>query len=55
MFYQDWLFRRVYLFVPAQGMVGAFVKSFEDYPPRGLPASFSVGDALKMMSKPQHN
>lgn len=28
---------------------------FKEFPPRGLPASFSVGDALKMISKPQHN
>jgi arylsulfatase len=52
---EDWVFRRTYLLVPAQGIVGPFVKSFVDYPPRGLPASFSVGDALKMISKPQHN
>jgi len=55
MYWQDWMFRRVYVLVPAQGIVGAFVKSFKDFPPRGLPASFSVGDALKMMSKPHHN
>ena len=54
-YYGDWMFRRVYLLVPAQGVVAKFVKSFEEYPPRGLPASFSVGDALKMISKPQHN
>jgi arylsulfatase A-like enzyme len=53
--WQEWQFRRSYLLVPAQGIVGKFVKSFEEFPPRGLPASFSVGDALKMMSKPQHN
>jgi len=53
--YQEWMFRRSYLFVPAQGIVGKFVKSFKDYPPRGLPASFSVGDALKKISEPQHN
>jgi len=52
---EDWVFRRTYLLVPAQAIVGPFVKSFVDYPPRGLPASFSVGDALKMISKPQHN
>ena len=52
---EDWVFRRTYLLVPAQGIVAPFVKSFVDYPPRGLPASFSVGDALKMISKPQHN
>ena len=52
---QDWVFRRTYLLVPAQGIVGKFVKSFKDYPARGAPASFSVGDALKMMSKSQHH
>ena len=53
--YQEWMFRRGYVYVPAQGIVGGFVKSFKDYPPRGLPASFSVGDALKKISEPQHN
>jgi hypothetical protein len=31
------------------------VHAMRSYPPRGLPASFSVGDALKMISTPQHN
>jgi arylsulfatase len=53
--YDEWMFRRAYLFVPAQGIVGKFVMSFKDYPPRGLPASFSVGDALKKMSTPPHH
>ena len=53
--YDEWMFRRAYLFVPAQQFVGGFVKSFVDYPPRGLPSSFSVGDALKKISTPVHN
>ena len=53
--WQEWQFRRAYVLVPAQGIVGKFVKSFEEFPPRGLPASFSVGDALKKLSTPQHN
>jgi len=53
--YDEWMFRRAYLFVPAQGIVGKFVMSFKDYPPRGLPASFSVGDALKKISQHVHN
>jgi arylsulfatase len=53
--WQEWMFRRIYVLVPAQGIVGDFVKSFKDFPPRGAPASFSVGDALKMMLKPQHH
>jgi len=51
----EWMFRRGYIYVPAQSYVGAFVKSFVEFPPRGLPASFSVGDALKNISDPQHN
>jgi arylsulfatase len=53
--WQEWAFRRGYVLVPAQGIVGKFVESFKDFPPRGAPASFSVGDALKMMQTPQHN
>jgi arylsulfatase len=49
MYYQDWAFRRAYLLVPAQGIVGGLVKSFIEYPPRNKPASFSVGDALKKL------
>ena len=43
-------------FLPTvHGIVGKFVSSFKDYPPRGLPASFSVGDALKKISQHVHN
>ena len=56
MFWQDWAFRRSYLLVPAQAVVGNFLASFKDYPPRNKPASFSVGDALKMLqTAPQGN
>ncbi len=51
--WQQWMFRHCYVFVPAQGYVGKFIKSFKEFPPRSLPASFSVGDALKMISAPQ--
>jgi len=53
--WQEFAFRRAFLFVPAQAYVGGFVNSFKEYPARGLPASFSVGDALKKISEPQHN
>ena len=49
MYWQDWQFRRAYLMVPAQGMVGNMLNSFAKYPPRNKPASFSVGDALKTL------
>ena len=53
--WQNWQFRKGYLLVPAQGIVGKFLKSFEEFPPRGKPASFSVGDALKKLDTPTHN
>ena len=51
---QDWVFRRTYLLVPAQGIVGGLLKSFKEYPPRNKPASFSVGSALKMLKTAPH-
>jgi len=54
--YGQWHFRRSYLLVPAQTFVGGFLASFKDYPPRGKPASFSVGDALsKLQTASQGN
>ena len=47
--YGQWHFRRSYLLVPAQVFVGKFLASFKEYPARGKPASFSVGDALKSL------
>ena len=52
--WQQWAFRRAYLLVPAQGVVGGLIKSFMEYPPRNKPASFSVGDALKKMQTAPH-
>ena len=45
--WQQWAFRRGFVYVPAQEYVGAFIASFGEFPPRNKPASFSVGDALK--------
>jgi arylsulfatase A-like enzyme len=53
--WQDWAFRRTFLLVPTQGIVMKYVQSYKDFPPRSAPASFSVGDALKMMQRPHHN
>ena len=46
-YWGDWVFRRAFVYVPAQGMVGQLMATFKEYPPRSKPASFSVGDALK--------
>jgi hypothetical protein len=36
-----------FLLVPAQAMVGAFLKTFEQLPPRQRPASFSIDQAIE--------
>jgi arylsulfatase len=47
--YGKWGTQRMYAFVPAQAIVARFLKSFEEFPPRQKPGSFSVGDALSQL------
>ncbi|NCZ63747.1 MAG: arylsulfatase, partial [Cellvibrionales bacterium] len=47
--YKDWWFRHVFLLVPAQTYVGQFLATFQQYPPRQKPASFSIDQVLENM------
>jgi len=47
MFYQKWQADRMFVLVPAQAIVGEFLKTFQDFPPRQKPSSFSIDDALE--------
>jgi arylsulfatase len=47
MFYGKWKIDRAYLLVPAQAIVGEFLQTFKDFPPRQRPASFSIDQALE--------
>jgi len=47
MFYGKWVADRTFLLVPAQAIVGQFLKTFEEFPPRQRPASFSIDQALE--------
>ncbi|MGH7467378.1 MAG: hypothetical protein ACRENP_05265 [Longimicrobiales bacterium] len=47
MFYDKWLTNRAFLLVAAQAMVGEFLKTFRDFPPRQRPSSFSIDQALE--------
>ena len=42
---------RMFLLVPAQAIVGEFLKTFEEFPPRQKPASFSIDEALEKARK----
>lgn len=45
-FYDKWFADRAFLLVPAQGIVAEFLRTFEEFPPRAKPASFSIDQAL---------
>jgi len=47
MFYDKWKADRAFLFVPAQVIVGEFLQTFKNFPPRQRPASFSIDQALE--------
>ncbi len=38
---------RLFLILPAVGLVGEYLKTFEEFPPRQRPASFSIDQALE--------
>ena len=53
MFYDKWMADRAFLLVPAQAIVGEFLKTFKEFPPRQRPASFSIDQALEKARQAQ--
>ncbi len=51
MFYDKWKADRAFLLVPAQVIVGEFLKTFTEFPPRQKPASFSIDQAIEKARK----
>jgi arylsulfatase len=52
--YYDWFFDHVYLLVPAQQIVGQFLSTFKEFPPRQKAASFSVDQVMEKLTEPVH-
>lgn len=55
--YWDWYMDRIFLVVPAQGIVGDFLGTFQEFPPRQKASSFTIDQAMEkletaLMSKP---
>jgi arylsulfatase len=50
--YDDWWLDRAYLLLPAGDYVARFLATFQEYPPRQKPGSFSIGDATEMLVPP---
>jgi arylsulfatase len=53
LFYDKWMADRAFLLVPAQAIVGEFLKTFQEFPPRQKPASFSIDQALEKAREQQ--
>ncbi|MGB5808980.1 MAG: arylsulfatase [Polyangiales bacterium] len=50
--YWDWVLDHAYAIYGAQAVVGRFLATFKDYPPRQEAASFTVDDALAALKTP---
>jgi len=50
--YYDWLLDRAYLLVPSQAYVANFLSTFQEFPPRQKPASFSLEKVLEVLQDP---
>ncbi len=48
--YARWRIDRSFLLVPAQMLVGNFLATFQEFPPRQTPASFSIDQVMESMT-----
>ncbi|MGA9252623.1 MAG: sulfatase-like hydrolase/transferase, partial [Roseobacter sp.] len=49
--YYDWYLDRAYVLLPAADYIGSFLATFQEYPPRQKPGSFTIGDAAEMITE----
>jgi arylsulfatase len=49
--YYDWALDRVFLLVPAQNIVGQFLATFQEFPPRMKAASFTVDQVMEKLTQ----
>lgn len=47
LFYGKWMADHTFMLVPMQSIVAAFLKTFQEFPPRQRPASFSIDQAVE--------
>jgi len=47
--YWDWFLDHAYLAIAAQGLIGAFLETFREFPPRQKAASFTIDQALEKL------
>jgi len=49
--YYDWFLSHAFIAVPSQEIVGKFISTFKDFPPRQSAASFNLDDVLKSLQE----
>ena len=49
--YVKWFVEHLFVLVPAQTIVAQHIQSFQEFPPRQKPGSFSVNEAMEMLMK----
>jgi arylsulfatase len=50
--YVRWFVEHAYVMLPAQAIVGRHIASYQDFPPRQRPGSFSVEQAMEKLRNP---
>ena len=50
--YWDWVFKHTYIIYPLGEVVGEFLSTFDEFPPRQKAASFTIGNALDALQPP---
>jgi hypothetical protein len=53
--YDTWFVEHLFVLVPAQTIVGQYLASFREFPPRQEPGSFSVDQAMDLLMKQKSN
>jgi len=51
--YNDCVLKVSFLAVPAQVMAAHFIETFNEFPPRQTPSSFSVDQIMETLKRPQ--
>jgi len=53
--YQKWRMERAFVLVPAQAFVGNWLSSFQEFPPRQKPGSFSLSQVMDKLTESPSN
>ena len=53
--YDTWFVEHLFVLVPAQVIVGNYLQTFQEFPPRQKPGSFSVDQVMEKLTESKGN